>query len=83
MLQVNLIQTLPEADRSKERLSELLDDRGLGFLCPLLRIQDQLWRQLQADPNPTSLYKWIKVHSQGNTAVVVGGFMNRGSQKSR
>jgi len=57
---VNLLQTLPEGDRTKERLSELLDDRGLGFLCPLLRIQAELWKQLEADQNPSSLYKWIK-----------------------
>ncbi|XP_046673047.1 eukaryotic translation initiation factor 4 gamma 2 isoform X1 [Homalodisca vitripennis] len=57
---VNLLQTLPEADRSKDRLSELLDDRSLGFLCPLLRIQAELWDQLEADQNPSALYKWIK-----------------------
>lgn len=59
-LQVNLLQTLPEADRSKERLSELLEDRNLGFLCPLLRIQAELWRQLEADQSPTALYKWVR-----------------------
>jgi len=57
---VNLLQTLPEADRSKDRLSELLDDRSLGFLCPLLRIQAELWKQLEADQSPSALYKWIK-----------------------
>lgn len=57
---MNLLQTLPEGDRTKERLSELLDDRALGFLCPLLRIQAELWKQLEADQNPSALYKWIK-----------------------
>ncbi|KAJ8986086.1 hypothetical protein NQ317_003381 [Molorchus minor] len=57
---VNLMTQLPEADKTKERLSEILDDRDLTFLYPLLRIQADLGRQLQADPNPQSFYKWIK-----------------------
>jgi len=59
-LQVNLLNMLPEVDRTKDRLSEILEDRGLTFLFPLLRIQSELWKQLQADPNPTQFYKWIK-----------------------
>ncbi|PSN51862.1 Eukaryotic translation initiation factor 4 gamma 2 [Blattella germanica] len=57
---VNLLNMLPEVDRTKDRLSEILEDRGLTFLFPLLRIQSELWKQLQADPNPTQFYKWIK-----------------------
>ncbi|RZF32177.1 hypothetical protein LSTR_LSTR004040 [Laodelphax striatellus] len=57
---INLLNTLPEADRTKERLSEILEDKNLTFLFPLLRIQSELWKQLQTDPNPTHLYKWIK-----------------------
>lgn len=57
---INLLNTLPEADRTKDRLSEILEDRNLTFLFPLLRIQAELWKQLEADPNPTVLYKWIK-----------------------
>ncbi|XP_067012405.1 eukaryotic translation initiation factor 4 gamma 2 [Anabrus simplex] len=57
---VNLLNMLPEVDRTKERLSEILEDRGLSFLFPLLRIQSELWKQLQADPNPTQFYKWIR-----------------------
>lgn len=54
------MNTLPEADRTKDRMSEILEDRNLTYLFPLLRIQAELWKQLEADPNPTSLYKWIK-----------------------
>ncbi|XP_059486648.1 eukaryotic translation initiation factor 4 gamma 2 isoform X2 [Neocloeon triangulifer] len=57
---VNLLQMLPEGDRTKERLAEILEDRDLSFLLPLLRIQSELWKQLQSDPNPTQFYKWIK-----------------------
>jgi len=51
---------LPECEREKERLMGILEDRGLSFLFPLLRIQTELTRQLAADPNPNVIYKWIK-----------------------
>ncbi|KAJ8947707.1 hypothetical protein NQ318_001546 [Aromia moschata] len=57
---VNLMAQLPESDKTKERLSEILEERELTFLYPLLRIQADLARQLQADPNPQTFYKWIK-----------------------
>lgn len=57
---VDLISQLPEAEKTKERLGEILEDRELTFLYPLLRIQGDMWRQLEADPAPNALYKWIK-----------------------
>lgn len=51
---------LPTSERTKERLAEILEERGLSFLFPLLRIQAELSKQLQADPNPNQFYKWIK-----------------------
>lgn len=57
---VNLMSTLPEADRTKDRMAEILDDRNLSFLYPLLKLQGELQKQIQADPNPQVLYKWIK-----------------------
>ncbi|XP_031783200.1 eukaryotic translation initiation factor 4 gamma 2 isoform X2 [Nasonia vitripennis] len=57
---LNLISQLPEAEKTKERLGEILEDRDLTFLYPLLRIQGDMWRQLESDPAPNSLYKWIK-----------------------
>jgi len=49
-----------ELDNSKDRMMEILEDRGLGFLFPLLRVQSELWKQLKADPNPASFFKWIR-----------------------
>ncbi|XP_012279847.1 eukaryotic translation initiation factor 4 gamma 2 isoform X2 [Orussus abietinus] len=57
---VNLMSQLPEAEKTKERLGEILEDRELTFLYPLLRIQGEMWRQLEADPSPAAFYKWIK-----------------------
>lgn len=57
---VNLLGQLPENEKTKEKLSETLEQRDLTFLYPLLRIQGELAKQLQADPNPQQFYKWIK-----------------------
>ena len=72
---INLIQMLPENDRNKERLADILDDRALGFLYPMLRIESDLWKQLiQEDCTPTSLYRWLKdnvePHLQNNTEFI-------------
>lgn len=57
---VNLLNTLPESLRTKEQLAEILQERNLTFLFPLLRIQSDLWKQITSDPNLTQFYKWIK-----------------------
>lgn len=57
---VNLMSSLPEADRTKDRMAEILEDRNLSFLYPLLKLQGELQKQIQTDPNPQTLYKWIK-----------------------
>ena len=51
---------LPESDRTKEKLADLLEDRELLFLAPLLRIQADLWTILNNDSTPQVFYKYIK-----------------------
>lgn len=41
-------------------MMEILEERGLSFMFPLLRVQSELWKQIQADPTATSVYRWIK-----------------------
>lgn len=55
---INLQNLLPELN--KDRMMEILEDRGLSFLFPLMRIQAELSRQIRADPNATVYYKWIR-----------------------
>jgi len=43
----------------------ILEDRGLSFLFPLLRVQSELCKQLTADPNPASFFKWIRDNVDG------------------
>lgn len=57
---VNLMSSLPEVDRTKDRMAEILEDRSLSFLYPLLRVQAELWKQITTDPNPQAFYKFIK-----------------------
>ncbi|KAG1714650.1 Eukaryotic translation initiation factor 4 gamma 2 [Nymphon striatum] len=57
---INLLNLMPEADKNNVRLLEVLDDRGLSFLLPLLRVQTDLKKQINVDTNPTILYNWIK-----------------------
>ncbi|XP_037717819.1 eukaryotic translation initiation factor 4 gamma 2, partial [Drosophila subpulchrella] len=59
---VDLINSLPESDRNKERLAEILEDRQLSFLYPLLKVQAEMLKQLQSDPNPNNFYKWVKAN---------------------
>lgn len=72
---VNLLNMLPEIDRSKERLMDVLEDRGLNFLFPLLRIQADLWKQILADPNPPVFYKWVKENVDVSQQITPG-FIN-------
>lgn len=69
---VQLMNMLPELDRNKDRLGQILDDRGLGFLFPLLRIQSDLWKQIQADPTPAQFYKWIKENVDPSCYIMPG-----------
>ncbi|XP_034108120.1 eukaryotic translation initiation factor 4 gamma 2 [Drosophila albomicans] len=59
---IDLMNSLQEVDRNKERLAEILEDRQLSFLYPLLKVQAEMLKQLQSDPNPTNFYKWIKAN---------------------
>ncbi|ESO83290.1 hypothetical protein LOTGIDRAFT_133686 [Lottia gigantea] len=59
---LDLMKMLPELDQKRERLIETLEDRGLSFLFPLMKIQCELTKQIQCEPSATSLFKWIKEH---------------------
>ncbi|GAB1609027.1 eukaryotic translation initiation factor 4 gamma 2, partial [Argonauta hians] len=72
---INLQDMLPEIDQSKEKMMEILEDRGLSFLFPLLRIQSELWKQIQTDPSATAIFKWIKDKVQ-NDLHQSSGFIN-------
>lgn len=58
---INLMDMLPEIDRSKDRLAIILKDRCLGFLDPVLTVEPDLWEQMkERGSSPTAIYRWIK-----------------------
>ncbi|KAL8609080.1 hypothetical protein ACOMHN_033673 [Nucella lapillus] len=57
---LDLLMMLPESDQKKERMLEILEDRSLSFLFPLMRVQSELGRQIAAEPSACSIFKWIK-----------------------
>uniref|UniRef100_A0A3Q3A949 Eukaryotic translation initiation factor 4 gamma 2 n=1 Tax=Kryptolebias marmoratus TaxID=37003 RepID=A0A3Q3A949_KRYMA len=57
---VNMQKMLPEIDQNKDRMLEILEDKGLGFLFPLMKLEKELLKQIKVDPSPQSIYKWIK-----------------------
>ncbi|XP_072172101.1 eukaryotic translation initiation factor 4 gamma 2-like [Diadema setosum] len=57
---VDMLRMLPESDRNKEKMMEILEGKNLSFLFPLLRMQADVTKQLQTDPSPNALYKWIR-----------------------
>jgi len=61
---INLLHMLPEGDRTKERLAEVLEDRDLSFLLPLLRIQAELWKQLQVRNSTPRLFSCLLKHDE-------------------
>lgn len=57
---VSLMNSLKESDRTKEKLTSVLEERGLVFLEPLLLLEGELWAALEEDPTASSLYKCAK-----------------------
>ncbi|XP_076471182.1 eukaryotic translation initiation factor 4 gamma 2-like [Babylonia areolata] len=57
---IDLLEMLPESDQKKERMLEMLEDRGLSFLFPLMRVQSELGRQIATEPSAGAIFKWIK-----------------------
>lgn len=58
---ISLISMLPENDRNKERMADILEDRNLTFLYPMLRIESDITRQITSpECTPATLYRWLK-----------------------
>ncbi|CAH2325569.1 eukaryotic translation initiation factor 4 gamma 2 [Pelobates cultripes] len=57
---VNMQKMLPEIDQNKDRMLEILEGKGLSFLFPLMKLEKELLKQIEMDPSPQAIYKWIK-----------------------
>jgi len=57
---IDLLNTLPKVDRTKTRMADILEERELSFLFPLLKIQAEMSQQLNANSSPDDFFTWIK-----------------------
>jgi len=66
---VKLLDQLPSDSRTEELLGNLLEEKKLLFLVPLLAIKSELWRQLETNPSPEAYLAWIQanVHPEHHT----------------
>ena len=39
---------------------EILEDKSLSFIFPLMRVQSELGRAIQVEPTAGAIFKWIK-----------------------
>jgi len=46
---IQLLSTLPKIDRTKDRMADILEERELSFIYPLLKIQAEMTKQLQVN----------------------------------
>ncbi|BES99208.1 Eukaryotic translation initiation factor 4 gamma [Nesidiocoris tenuis] len=57
---VSLMNALSDRERTKTRLNEVLEERQLVFLEPLLVLERELWSALEREPTAQSLYRCAK-----------------------
>lgn len=60
---INLIEMLPSSDRYKDRLIQILEDRELSFVYPMLKIESALLERIQSNTlDNNDLKKWIEAN---------------------
>ena len=70
---INLVDMLPAGDRNKDRLIQILEDRELSFVYPMLKIEATLYEKIQCDEMPASeLKSWIEAHVDYDIRMSVG-----------
>jgi len=57
---INLIEMLPAGDKNKERLVQILEDRELEFVYPMLKIESILYEKIHASLSESQLIEWIE-----------------------
>lgn len=73
---INILMTLPEIDRVNERLADILRERDLSFLEPLLRIEFDMSKHLSSpNASPSSLFSWIQTNVDSSLRSTPG-FIN-------
>ncbi|EDV28530.1 uncharacterized protein TRIADDRAFT_63472 [Trichoplax adhaerens] len=58
---IDLLLLIPDPDnRTMDHLMELLQEKDLGYLYPLQKVEMELLQKIREDPNSTVVFRWIK-----------------------
>ena len=57
---INLVEMLPSGDRTKDRLIQILEDRELAFVYPMLKIEASLFDKIHSSLSNDELRLWIE-----------------------
>jgi len=57
---INLMDQLPQTERTDSKLAETLKNYELSFLMPILAIRQEMSKQLESTSDPTAFLKWIE-----------------------
>lgn len=64
---INLLEMLPSSDRYKDRLIQILEDRELSFVYPMLKIESALLEKIQSNSlTNEKLKEWIETNVSMN-----------------
>lgn len=57
---INLMDHLPQTERTDSKLAETLKNYELSFLMPILAIRQEMSKQLDVSSDPAAFLKWIE-----------------------
>jgi hypothetical protein len=69
---INLVDMLPAGDRNKDRLIQILEDRELSFVYPMLKIESTLFEKIQSNLSSKELKEWIELHVDADIRMSIG-----------
>jgi translation initiation factor 4G len=69
---INLVDMLPAGDRNKDRLIQILEDRELSFVYPMLKIESTLFEKIQSNLSSKELKEWIESHVDADIRMSIG-----------
>ena len=65
-----------DADRTKERLVQVLEDRELSFVCPMLKVESALFEKISSDVSGFELRQWIEANVGAEVAASSTAFIH-------
>ena len=69
---INLVDMLSVGDRNKDRLIQILEDRELSFVYPMLKIESLLYEKICTYSSSAELKEWIEAHVEPDIRGSIG-----------